>query len=45
MTTASDKIGWQMMQQMQAVDDGSGTEDDQTYYLEYFFICRYNSFL
>ena len=30
-TMARDKIGQQMMQQKQAVDDGSGAEDDQTY--------------
>jgi hypothetical protein len=30
---ASDKIGQQMMKQNQAVDDGSGAEDDQTYLL------------
>jgi hypothetical protein len=30
-TTASNKIGWQMMQQKQAADEGSGAEDDQIY--------------
>ena len=52
MTTASDKIGWQMMQQKQAVDDGSSAEDDNRIYLEIFFItvdtihfCKFTSLL